>query len=68
MRLLFAIPLLLLAACDPCPNYCQTECECADDGSEACVATCLETLDIYSGESRTDECEERLVDLEEQCR
>jgi hypothetical protein len=68
MRLLIALPLLLLAACDPCPTYCQAECECAGDEAEACVDACLATMDVYSGDARTAECEERLEVLEDECR
>jgi|GEM_PF-3086822 len=59
--------LSLLAGCDVCTDYCATECACAGDESEACADTCLETMDVYSGDFRTAECTQRLEDLNDTC-
>jgi hypothetical protein len=59
--------LALLSGCDVCDDYCATECACAGDDSEACTTTCLETMDVYSGDYRTDECASRLESLNDVC-
>ncbi len=68
---LAAIAALLLiglsTGCDPCTDYCSLECSCAGDDSEGCVDTCMDTMTIYSGDLRTDECADRQEDLEETC-
>jgi hypothetical protein len=58
---------LLLAACDPCSDYCALECECAG-AADSCAETCLTTMDLYTGSDRADECTERYTALEETCR
>ena len=59
--------LSLMAGCDVCEDYCATECACAGDESEACTTSCLDTMNVYSGEYRTDECTQRLDTLNETC-
>lgn len=59
---------LLLAACDPCSDYCAAECECSSSEDAACEETCLTTMDLYTGPERGDECAERFDALEETCR
>ena len=60
--------MLTLSACDqPCPDYCQLDCECSGSEDASCVDTCLDVLDVYSGEARDAECATRLVNLEEVC-
>ena len=59
---------LLLAACDPCSDYCAAECECSASAVAGCEETCLTTMDLYTGPERADECAERQDALEETCR
>ena len=66
--LLLFLGLLALPACDPCTDYCEQECACGGYTEDGCVDTCLETLNVYSGESRAQECSDRLDVLEEECR
>lgn len=67
-------PLLLLSAllaapgcADPCPDYCADACLCAGDSTDACVTTCLDTLDVYEGTFRDDECADRHDALRDTC-
>ena len=67
-------PMLLLLALfaapgcdDPCPDYCADACLCAGDTTDACVATCLDTLDVYEGSFRQDECDDRHAALRDTC-
>jgi len=57
----------LSTGCDPCADYCSLECSCAGDESEGCVDTCLDTMNVYSGGLRTDECADRQDALEQTC-
>lgn len=57
----------LLAACDPCSDYCAAECECSSAAAEGCEEACLTTMDLYSGPERADECDARLTVLQETC-
>ena len=65
--ILFLISLAL-AGCEPCADYCARACECADSAEDGCAETCLQTMDVYSGPERADECDARLTVLEETCR
>ncbi|MCO4773693.1 MAG: hypothetical protein KDA24_26920 [Deltaproteobacteria bacterium] len=67
VTLITAAALTLLAGCDVCSDYCATECACAGDESETCASVCLDTMDVYSGDYRTSECEQRLDVLNETC-
>ena len=59
--------LLALSGCSTCPTYCSEECACAGDDSDQCVDTCLQTMDVYSGDAREAECSERLQELQAEC-
>lgn len=68
-----ALWVLGLAGCAPCNDYCEEQCVCDGnlDGDVAdgdCVDACLETLDLYSSDVRSDECTARFEDLQEECR
>ena len=59
--------LLCTAGCDPCADYCALECSCNYEDSESCQQTCMETLEVYTGEARDSECFDRQELLEEDC-
>jgi len=65
--LICLVALSLFAGCDVCADYCATECACAGDESAACSDTCLDTMDVYSGDYQVDECTARLETLEDTC-
>ena len=66
---LVASATLLISAmgCDPCADYCALECSCNFDDSDSCRQTCIDTLDVYTGQARDDECFAREETLEEDC-
>jgi hypothetical protein len=69
MRVFVLALLLSVGGCaDPCAEYCDLDCACRDDGSDACRNTCAENVSVYAEPYRADECAARLDLLEEECR
>lgn len=64
---LLAALALGLAGCDECADYCELECACDDQAGDACVETCLDTMEVYDGEARQEECGDRLEQLQRDC-